>query len=491
MNTKNEKTFPFWSFSSMRFMLALLLLFVCTNAIFMRGSLSFGIVCMVDSKNPSTNHTVLNHTTNDHHLSDHKCIRHTKNENNPVNKGTFKWNSEMQEWLFTATYIGTIPACLISGYLADRHSPKYVILFALLLFVLLTLLGPMMAQWSYFALLADRSLIGIAEGLTYPPLASLTVRWFSQRESIIVAAMYTSGSQIGNSLGSFISSQLCSLSFLDGWPLIFYLYGTVGLICAIIWFIFAQDTPEKCNFMSEDEKLYLYAVSQRRTKSDEEKLDVPWFKLLTSMVTLSIVFSHFVLQFQVIIFHSFLPLYFRDVLYLDPSQNGLYLTIIYLSQLIAKNAWAIVVDKFKAKNIVNMTTTCKMLESICGIGTTLSLLGLVYMVDCTKSNLALVFLTLYSVTFSAHITGSISTAFTIAPLFTGIINSLAFFASGIACLMGLITVTLLNKTGSKEEWNNIFWIIILLNLASSIFFMIFGSAEMQPWAKSNKIVPAA
>uniref|UniRef100_A0A914ELT5 Inorganic phosphate cotransporter n=1 Tax=Acrobeloides nanus TaxID=290746 RepID=A0A914ELT5_9BILA len=126
--------------------------------------------------------------------------------------------------------------------------------------------------------------------------------------------MYTSGSQIGNSLGSFLSSQLCSLSFLDGWPLIFYLYGTVGFICAIIWFVFAQDTPEKCNFMSEDEKLYLYAVIQQRTKSNE---------------------------------------------------------------------------------------------------------------------------------------------------------------------------------GSKEEWENIFGIIILLNLASSIFFITFGSAEMQPWAKSNKTVPVA
>uniref|UniRef100_A0A914E655 Major facilitator superfamily (MFS) profile domain-containing protein n=1 Tax=Acrobeloides nanus TaxID=290746 RepID=A0A914E655_9BILA len=69
----------------------------------------------------------------------------------------------MQAWLFTATYITILPTILSSGYLADRYGPKYVCLFALLLFVFSTITAPELAKWHYGALMADRSLIGMAE----------------------------------------------------------------------------------------------------------------------------------------------------------------------------------------------------------------------------------------------------------------------------------------------------------------------------------------
>jgi MFS family permease len=69
----------------------------------------------------------------------------------------------MQAWLFTATYITILPTILSSGYLADRYGPKYVCLFALFLFVFSTITAPELAKWHYGALMADRSLIGMAE----------------------------------------------------------------------------------------------------------------------------------------------------------------------------------------------------------------------------------------------------------------------------------------------------------------------------------------
>src|SRR3569833_1108377 len=79
--------------------------------------------------------------------------------------------------------------------------------------------------------------------------------------------------------------------------------------------------------------------------------------------------------------------------------------------------------------------THKTNKNLGGIGTSLSLLGLIFLVDCTTKTLALILVVIYGVSFSANITGAFTAAFTIAPPFTGIIHSLAGFAGGIAFLL--------------------------------------------------------
>uniref|UniRef100_A0A914CIR3 Major facilitator superfamily (MFS) profile domain-containing protein n=1 Tax=Acrobeloides nanus TaxID=290746 RepID=A0A914CIR3_9BILA len=96
------------------------------------------------------------------HVNDSKCLGEATNGSLGY-RGTFLWDPRMQAWLFTATYITILPTILSSGYLADRYGPKYVCLFALLLFVFSTITAPELAKWHYGALMTDRSLIGMAE----------------------------------------------------------------------------------------------------------------------------------------------------------------------------------------------------------------------------------------------------------------------------------------------------------------------------------------
>uniref|UniRef100_A0A914E0C6 Inorganic phosphate cotransporter n=1 Tax=Acrobeloides nanus TaxID=290746 RepID=A0A914E0C6_9BILA len=164
-------------------------------------------------------------------------------------------------------------------------------------------------------------------GCIFPAVASLIAKWFPATERGTVAAIYTSGNQIGASLGTYIAAKLCLLTFLGGWPMIFYMYGILGIICTILWYLFATNKPEECTFIDEKEKNYLvYHLSRMSTASGhgrKRRLNVPWKNLLTSLPVWSCMLARFAFAWTSIVMTMLLPSYLRDVLYLDMSNKRL------------------------------------------------------------------------------------------------------------------------------------------------------------------------
>jgi hypothetical protein len=94
-------------------------------------------------------------------------------------------------------------------------------------------------------------------------------RVFSERST--VAALYTSGNQIASSFGVLLAGNLCALTFLGGWPLIFYSFGWflfkytliiafLGAVSAIyiaLFFFFVTNSPNKNKFISDKERIFL------------------------------------------------------------------------------------------------------------------------------------------------------------------------------------------------------------------------------------------
>lgn len=57
--------------------------------------------------------------------------------------------------------------------------------------------------------------------------------------------------------------------------------------------------------------------------------------------------------------------YFRDVLALDITNNGLYLTVPFISQFICKLAFSVLVDKLKIKYGLTTIFTSKVMQAFC------------------------------------------------------------------------------------------------------------------------------
>jgi ACS family sodium-dependent inorganic phosphate cotransporter-like MFS transporter 5 len=54
---------------------------------------------------------------------------------------------------------------------------------------------------------------------------------------------FVAGSNFGTIISMPLSGYLCSLEFLGGWPLSFYIFGGLGVVWFVVWLFVVYDTP--------------------------------------------------------------------------------------------------------------------------------------------------------------------------------------------------------------------------------------------------------
>ncbi|KAI6242945.1 MFS domain-containing protein [Aphelenchoides fujianensis] len=446
-------------FKSYRLVVLLLLMFATYCTITYRADLGIAIVCMVapEAENRSTLSTP---------------------------PGEFHWTKSEQANLFSALFYGSLVTIGFSGTLADRFGPKMLLLGSSVLYTLLTLLTPLLV-YDYYLYLVARFAMGLADGVFFPCAASLTARWFPPNERSTVASVYTSGNQIAASFGVVAASWMCKVSFMDGWKLIFYSFGAVGVVNLVLFAVFVQNTPNQSKFIRESEKIFLNVqLSSQHSGLALKKLSfkkIPWTSMLTSTAVFAVVIAQFSFNFVNTFLQSFLPSYFKDVLRLDLNENGWFSAMPFITQLIFKNVTAIAADSLKKRNILSTTASCKILQSFATFGTAIVLVVMAYFVNCNTQTLGLVL-----ALFAGQISGGFTAALCIAPAFTGTISSLSTFVGVLGSILAPTIVGFVNKTGSIEEWRTIFLVAAGISTVSGAIFLVFGSAEVQPWAKVER-----
>ncbi|PAV60937.1 hypothetical protein WR25_12108 isoform G [Diploscapter pachys] len=414
---------PFFSLHSIRMWICLLLttaMYICQS---MNVSLGMSIVCMVNST-AYQSHNLTEGTNSS--LSIGKCQSALDDPESSINAGydgDLLWSPAQQTLLFSASVYGSFITLFFSGYLADKFGPKFLVMGATSIFVFVSLLTPLAANYSYKLFFVMRILMGLGDGFMFPCSGSLAGRWFPSTEKSTAAALYTSGRQIAASLASLIASNLCASSLK--WPSVFYLFGTLGCLFLIIWFIFVSNHPSSNKFICEAERQYLMANCNTTNKKNTNK--VPWRKMLTSLPLLSAVFCNFTFILQAAMMQNFLPMFLKENLGLPLHSNGIYTMMPFASQLLFKNICGPAGDYIKRKKIMTDTNCVKMFQTIASIGSSFGMLALLFLSDCENPRMALVYLFVFGTTFSAGICGFFTSLLSIAPMYSGTCFSFSMF----------------------------------------------------------------
>ncbi|EFO23525.1 hypothetical protein LOAG_04960 [Loa loa] len=308
---------PLWSLHSYRLLIAFLLMSAsfCSNS--MRINLGMAIVCMINSTAflPNANSTASNLLRK----VDKEFLTCSDTNNAKLLKGyegTILWTSRQQSILFSANHYGGLLSTLPGGILADYFNPKLNLLIAIADMAFFTFLIPVLAKWSFYATFMARLVIGFGEAFILSSMASISARWFPPTERSTAAAVYTSGNQIALSLIYWIGAELCLVKFLDGWPLIFYLLGSISVLWMILWIPFGSSSPNENRWISNAEQEYL----KRFFKNPQQKLSgnsIPWESIIRSMPVIANTVTMFSISFHATIIQSFLPTYFKDVLLIN------------------------------------------------------------------------------------------------------------------------------------------------------------------------------
>ncbi|XP_045101269.1 uncharacterized transporter slc-17.2-like [Portunus trituberculatus] len=103
--------------------------------------------------------------------------------------------------------------------------------------------------------------------------------------------LHVSGLQIGNIVAMSVGVWLCSTTFLGGWPSVFYVFGGLGVIWAIPWFLLIHDLPEHHPRISDAELQFI--LEHRHYTKRDKVVDIPWHKIMTSCPFWAIMASAF------------------------------------------------------------------------------------------------------------------------------------------------------------------------------------------------------
>lgn len=225
----------------------------------------------------------------------------------------------------------------IAGYIADKFKRSQVIIFSLVVWSIVTWLTG--HATTYNQLLTSRALMGISEAFYIPAALALIVDYHKGPTQSLATGINLAGVMIGSSLG-FVGGWIAEKYT---WNLAFNGFGIIGILYAVILFLFLKDAPK-------DETSI---VSDTRVKIDENRISfLDAIKNLFSTpvyVYLLIFWSFLGLVNWMIV--AWLPTYYKETFNLTQSMAGVYATAYFWpASIIGLLAGGYLSDKWSKKN---------------------------------------------------------------------------------------------------------------------------------------------
>ncbi|XP_042855608.1 sialin-like isoform X2 [Penaeus japonicus] len=160
-------------------------------------------------------------------------------------EGEFNWDEQTQGLILGAFFYGYTCTNLLGGRAAEHLGGRLVFGLGAVGSSFIALLSPICARTSTGLFVASRVLMGIAQGVSLPAINSIMATWFPPEEKAKISPLIYGGMQIGTVISLPVSGLLISVGFLGGWPSVFYVFGALGIIWGIPWFLLTHDRPEK------------------------------------------------------------------------------------------------------------------------------------------------------------------------------------------------------------------------------------------------------
>jgi ACS family glucarate transporter-like MFS transporter len=362
---------------------------------------------------------------------------------------------------FSLTQFGWIMAMFTLGYalfqapsgkLADRYGPRAVIGTIVALWSALTALTGV--AWSYLSMLVIRLLFGAGEAGAFPALSKVVYTWFPLKERGIVQGINFSGSRLGAAFAlPLVAWMISSL----GWRASFFIFGALGIVFSVLWFLLFRNKPEESGALGLKEKKYI--LENRQQPSSVQTLKLPFSRIIASgnmwLTMGQYICSNFTFYFTLTWMFPFI----REKFLLSPLEAGLYSSVPLMAGALGNWVSGLMVDYlYRTKGL----EVSRRLPAI--LGFILASAGMLMVVFSPSGPMAIAFLAL--AVFGADMTLSPSWAFCIdvGKENAGVVSGTMNMAGNLGAFVTIIAFPYLFKwTGRYEPF---FIICSILSLAA-------------------------
>lgn len=240
-------------------------------------------------------------------------------------------------WVFSAFLIGYAGFQVPAGILARRLGPRRVLVLGGIwwaVFTALTAAIPPHIRGAVLLLVIVRFALGAGEATMYPAASQFVERWFPIAERGRANGIIFAGVGIGSGL---TPKMVTAIILHFGWRASFWLSAMIGLLAALVWYVFARDTPEEHGSVSDSEREHILnarEVTIANTAGLQPKRAVPWSRLLRSREIVALTLSYFSFGYVAWIYFAWLFIYLAQVRGLNLKTSATYSMFPFLAMTI-------------------------------------------------------------------------------------------------------------------------------------------------------------
>lgn len=474
----------------------------------MRVNLSVAIVAMV-------NQTAIPHdddSNNSSDIVDDTCPIDdvTKNKTSLLPQGDFVWDEATQGLVLGSFFYGYVLTQVPGGRMAEVMGGKLIYGYGVLITALFTLLTPIAAYWDLPFLILVRVLEGMGEGVTYPAMHAMLAHWIPPLERNKFAAVVYAGSNIGTVISMPLTGWLCSLDFMGGWPLAFYLFGIVGIIWFVFWMFLVYDKPSLHPRITTKERQYIERSIRVAKQSSNNRLAaefhsindtdddyriettaaehsrIPWCSIMTSIPLWAILITQCGQSWAFYTQLTELPTYMSNILHFDIQSNAMLNAIPYLTSWLVGIACSALADWLLEKRYISTLNSYKLWNSIASIIPSLALIGVGY-VGCSWQWVTFMLAGVGSFAGAVY-AGNQMNHISLSPQYAGTMYGITNSAANICGFLAPYVIgTIINHNETLAQWRKVFWLAGGLNIGGNLIYLLFASAEEQSWSHSRPV----
>ncbi|XP_017888361.1 vesicular glutamate transporter 1 [Ceratina calcarata] len=393
----------------------------------------------------------------------------------------FNWTVGVESALDSSFFWGYLITQVPGGFLASLYPATRIFATAIAISSFLNLLVPGALKADPIVDMIVQVIKGFVEGVTYPACHGIWKYWAPPLERSRLATLAFCGSYAAMVIGMPLSGYL---TWLFGWTASFYFYGMFGLIWYCFWLWLAFEKPSKHPCISARELRYIEdSLGQGQTQMPMPTFaTTPWRKFFTSMPVYAIIVANFCRSWNFYLLVLYQGRFMHEAFDMHLVEAGVIGSLPHLLMTMIVPCGGMLADHIRKRGIMTTTNVRKVFN--CG-GFGMEALFFLVVANATRhrnGTAAIVALTCGVACSGFAISGFNVNHLDIAPRYASILMGMS---NGIGTIAGLLVPFFVDNITEKKDahsWRNVFIIAACVHICGVIFYGIFCSGELQPWA---------
>ncbi|HEY2015319.1 MAG TPA: MFS transporter [Bryobacteraceae bacterium] len=223
-------------------------------------------------------------------------------------------------WIFAAFGWAYAMFEIPGGFLGDWIGPRRVLIRVVLWWSFFTAATGW--AWSFVSLTVTRFFFGAGEAGCFPNLAKAFTTWLPENERVRAQGILWLSARWG---GAFTPLLVAAIMRAVGWRHGFEIFGSVGVVWAVLFYLWYRDNPLDNPKLNGAERELLKHSSEMASGHG----DVPWTRMAGSLQVWMLCGQYFCLNYGWYFYVTWLPSYLREARHLTIG-NSAWLSVLPL-----------------------------------------------------------------------------------------------------------------------------------------------------------------